>query len=71
MSVIHKIPRWDGVRWQDIYIYISSVIEIILDVQEILIRLVAGFPLRRPWFEPGSGHVGFVVNKVTLGQVFS
>jgi hypothetical protein len=26
---------------------------------------------RRPRFEPGSGHVGFVVEKVALGQVFS
>jgi hypothetical protein len=34
-------------------------------------RLVAGFPLRRPGFEPGSGQVGFAVEKVTLGQVFS
>jgi hypothetical protein len=33
-------------------------------------RLLAGFPLRRPGFEPGSGHVGFVVDKVSLGQVF-
>jgi hypothetical protein len=24
----------------------------------------------RPGFEPGSGHVGFVVDKVALGQVF-
>jgi hypothetical protein len=23
------------------------------------------------WFEPGSSHVGFVVDKVELGQVFS
>jgi hypothetical protein len=29
--------------------------------------VVAGFPPRRP----GSGHVGFVVDKVALGQVFS
>jgi hypothetical protein len=34
-------------------------------------RLVAGFPPRRPGFDPRSGHVGFVVDKVTLGQVFS
>jgi hypothetical protein len=33
--------------------------------------LVAGFPPRRPEFKPGSGHVGFVVDKVALGQVFS
>jgi hypothetical protein len=31
----------------------------------------SGFPPRQPKFEPGSGHVGFVVEKVTLGQVFS
>jgi hypothetical protein len=30
-------------------------------------RLVAGFPQRRP----RSGHVGFVVDKVALGKVFS
>jgi hypothetical protein len=34
-------------------------------------RLVAGFPPRRPGFEPGSGHVGFVVDKVALEEVFS
>jgi hypothetical protein len=33
-------------------------------------RLVAGFPPRRPGFHPGSGQVAFVVDKVTLGQVF-
>jgi hypothetical protein len=34
-------------------------------------RLVTGFPPRRSGFEPGSGHVEFVVDKVELGQVFS
>jgi hypothetical protein len=29
------------------------------------------FPTRGPGFDPGSGHVGFVVDKVALGQVFS
>jgi hypothetical protein len=29
-------------------------------------RLVAGFPPRRPVFEPGSDLVGFVVDKVML-----
>jgi hypothetical protein len=29
------------------------------------------FPPRRPGFDPRSGHVGFVVDKVALGQVFS
>jgi hypothetical protein len=34
-------------------------------------RLVTGFPPRRPGFEPRSGHVGFVVDKVALWQVSS
>jgi hypothetical protein len=33
-------------------------------------RLDAGFPLRRPGFTYGQ-HVGFVVDKAALGQVFS
>jgi hypothetical protein len=33
-------------------------------------RLVAGFQPRRPGFEPGSGQLGYVVDKVALGQVF-
>jgi hypothetical protein len=34
-------------------------------------QLVAGFPQRRSEFEPKSCHVGFVVDKVDLGQVSS
>jgi hypothetical protein len=34
-------------------------------------RLVAGLPPRRSRFDPGSLHVGFVVDKVALGQIFS
>jgi hypothetical protein len=37
----------------------------------VVVVLVAGFPPRRPGFEPGYGQVGFVVDKVALGQVFS
>jgi hypothetical protein len=33
-------------------------------------RIVAGLPLRRPGFDPGLVHVGFVVDKVALRQVF-
>jgi hypothetical protein len=32
---------------------------------------LAGFPMRRPWFEPRPGHVGFVADKAALVQVFS
>jgi hypothetical protein len=33
-------------------------------------RLVAGFPPRRPGFEPRSVHVGFVVDKVEPEQIY-
>jgi hypothetical protein len=33
--------------------------------------LVAGFPPRRPGFDPRSGDVGFGVEKVALGQALS
>jgi hypothetical protein len=33
-------------------------------------RLVAGITSRRPGFAPGSVYVGFVADKVALGQVF-
>ena len=36
----------------------------------LLRRLVAGLSPRRPRSDPGSVHVGFVVDKVALGQVF-
>jgi hypothetical protein len=32
---------------------------------------ILNFPPRRPGFESGSGQVGFVVDKVALGHVFS
>jgi hypothetical protein len=34
-------------------------------------RLVAGIPPRRPGFKAGSSHVGFVMDRVALGLVFS
>jgi hypothetical protein len=33
-------------------------------------RLVAGLSPWKPGFDPGSVHVGFVVDNVALGQVF-
>jgi hypothetical protein len=33
-------------------------------------RLVADLSPRRPGFDPGSVHVGIVMDKVALGQVF-
>jgi hypothetical protein len=37
----------------------------------LLRRFVAGFPPRRSGFYPRSGYMGFMVDKVALGQVFS
>jgi hypothetical protein len=34
-------------------------------------RAITGFPLQLSGFESGSGHAGFVVDKVELWQVFS
>jgi hypothetical protein len=33
-------------------------------------RIVTGLTPRRPGFDPGSVHVGFVVEIVALGQVY-
>jgi hypothetical protein len=50
------------------YLYISSTE--IRKAAPWLRRLVAGLSPWRPGFDPGSLHVGFVVEKVALGQVF-
>jgi hypothetical protein len=49
---------------------ISAKLRIQLKAVPWLRRLVAGLSLRRPGFDPGSVHVGCVVDKVALGQVF-
>jgi hypothetical protein len=52
-------------------LYHSHTVSYIYTAAPLLKRLVAGFPPRRPGVEPGSGQVGFVVDKMALGQVFS
>jgi hypothetical protein len=49
-------------------IFFVTVINIVGRAVLKLRRLVAGFPLRRPGFEPRSVCVGFVMDKVTLGR---
>jgi hypothetical protein len=49
-----------------IYIDINLII-----IHNELRRLVEGFPSRRPGFDPRLCHMGFVVDKVAMGQVFS
>jgi hypothetical protein len=43
---------------------------IIMKAVPWLRSLAAGLSPRRPGFAPGSIHVGFVVDKMALGQVF-
>jgi hypothetical protein len=35
------------------------------------VPFIIGFPLQQPRFDPRAGHVGFIENKMALGQVFS
>jgi hypothetical protein len=51
--------------------YILFIVFILFLALPYLRGLFAGFQLRRPRFEVGPGHAGFVVDKVALGQVFS
>jgi hypothetical protein len=40
-------------------------------VMQLLMWLVAGLPPRGPGFQPRETHVGFVVDILAVGQVFS
>jgi hypothetical protein len=53
-------------------VYQYSVVKNIVSLEgrAVAQRLGAGFPPRRPGFAYGQ-HVGFVVDKTALGQVFS
>jgi hypothetical protein len=57
----------------DIRIHVLTYVQTYIHIKAVsqLRRLVAGFPQRRPGFELRSDHVGFVVDKVKLEQVFS
>jgi hypothetical protein len=56
-------PWWHWIGWSS-----SNTLRLGGAIAQVV---VAGFPPRRPGFDPGSGQVGFVVDKVALGQVFS
>jgi hypothetical protein len=58
VTVIRTFP-WKSVKYPNEYTKHKSISQ--------LRQLIAGFPPQRPGFEPRSGHVGFVVDKVTLG----
>jgi len=48
---------------------VSFPIPIIVQAVSFLRRRVTVFSTRRPAFNPGSIHVGFVVDEVALGQI--
>jgi hypothetical protein len=54
----------------------NTCVDVLVEIQRYgravpwLRSLVTGLSPRRPRFAPGSIHVGFVVDKVALGQVF-
>jgi hypothetical protein len=69
---------WEKLNWQTLHIKRRHfdpwfLIHVFSGTKAapLLKRLVVGFPPRRPGFEPVSGQVGFVVDKVALDQVFS
>jgi hypothetical protein len=71
---IYKILKLE--EWKDFEIALSCASQEGKEEEERkavpkLEPLVPGFPLRRPGFEPRLGHVGSVVDKVPLRQVFS
>jgi hypothetical protein len=53
-----------------IFFFVVIFYYVLIQAVPWLRSLVAGLSPRRPWFAPGSIHVGFVVDKVALGQVF-
>jgi hypothetical protein len=55
------------------YVYFVNTLHRVITFNKAvpwLRRLVAGLPPRRPGFNPEPVHVGFVLDKVALGQVF-
>jgi hypothetical protein len=58
--------------YPDFYIsVVRNLIKITLVFLEITGQRSLPHVFTLPGFEPGSGHVGFVADKVALGQVFS
>jgi hypothetical protein len=65
----HEILRKDN-AWEEISATIKCPGNYQIRAVPWLRSLVTGLSPRRPGFAPGSIHVGFVVDKVTLEQVF-
>jgi hypothetical protein len=50
---------------------LGDTLQFALSILQKTAAVTSDFPPRRSGFELGQDHVGFVVDKVTLGQVFS
>jgi hypothetical protein len=57
-------------QMQEQYLKLGHILSITFST-DCSVTMILGFPPRRPGLEPRSGHVGFVVDKVALGQIFS
>jgi hypothetical protein len=69
---IHSIPgqSWGLTEcaWKEVSSSCPHFLHITLSEKSVIHKFL--LPPRRPRFEPRSGHVGFIVNKVVLGRVF-
>jgi hypothetical protein len=62
----HEQAHWNGSPFTNKYIGMARL------SHKVVVRwLVGGFSSRQLWFCSWSGRVGFVVNRVALGQFFS
>jgi hypothetical protein len=64
-------PAKQQVTWYGMLLVVVCLVDRYRRFEGKLRRLVAGFPPQRTGLDARSGHVEFVVDEVTLGQVFS
>jgi hypothetical protein len=65
-----SIQCWETIECPGISQVVLSSMDLV-SYGRAVVRLFAVFPPRWPGFKPKSGKAGLVVDKVTLGQVFS
>jgi hypothetical protein len=69
-QALHYFPQTLEVVFSSPFFQYPCIINIIYGAVPWFRQLVTGLSPRRPEFDPGSVHVGFVVDKLALGQVF-
>ena len=70
LQFFFKYMRFKVHYWKRLMSRLNRLVKCKLMSVPRLRRLVAGLSPRRPGFDPVSVQVGFVVDKVALGQVF-